>query len=314
MDISNNNRKSNYFIASLSILLLTGTYLFGLRVLVLFAVNIIFAILLESFFYKKIITIHKTSIVTVMIYTLVLPASMPFHLSILGLMFGLFFSKLIFGGDNYYIFSPALIGRAFLQVSFVQALSNEWIQPTSRLYGGFIYYLGKPIDSMATATPLLQNLWANNTSNLSDLLIGRVSGSIGETSALIILIIAVILLIKRVIPASIVFSAILSAMVICTIHYLFIISTDFSPLHHLFSGGLLFGIVFIATDSTTMPKDFKGRLIYGTFIGFLSMVIRLYATSTEGVMYAILVANMIAPFIDYVTNTNNHYKLKGGEE
>jgi len=314
MEVSIKQRKSNYFMVSLCLILLVGTYYYGLRVLFLAVINVFAAITLESIYYKQVIKLQKSTLVTTLIYTLIIPASLPFHISVLGLLFGLFFGKIVFGGDNYYIFSPALVGRVFLHVSFAQQMSSHWIKPASNPLGGFVYYLGEKIDTITSATPLLQNMWVNKETDLIDLLLGKTAGSIGETSALIILIIASILLIRRVISATVFFSSILSATILCTFYFFFMGETNFTPLHHLLSGGFLFGVVFIATDPTTMPKASMGKLIYGVLIGVICMSIRLFATSTEGMMFAILIANMISPFIDYVSKPTESVKskLKGG--
>lgn len=300
-------------LVSIVIIWLFGIFTFGYRVLILGALNLLVAILIESLFYRH-VNIKVHTFILAILYTLVLPPALPYIHSALGMGFGLFFGKLIFGGQGYYIFSPVLVGRVFLHVSFAGEMS-QWTRPVEGTWGGLTVYIGETIESITSATPLISYGWGQTVTPLKNLVLGNVSGSIGEVSGGLILVLAILLLVKKVIPGSVVFGMIGLFAGMQTIANLMDPKVTYTVLHHVFSGGLLLGAVFIATDATLLPQGRIGKWLYGAFIGLIAFLIRQSESATEGVMFAILIGNMLSPFLDYLQGQTRAFKrLKGGDK
>jgi electron transport complex protein RnfD len=227
-------------------------------------------------------------------------------MAFLGGAFGIGFGKLIFGGLGQNVFNPALLGRAFLQAAFPVAITTwparalAW----SNLRGdNFALPLMSPkiADGISGATPLGLMKFERTSTPDWDLILGATSGSLGETSGLIILACGLYLAARKHldwrIPASILgVVALLSAI----LHGLD--ATRYpGPIFMLFSGGLILGAVFMATDMVTSPVTHRGSWIFGAGIGCLVVVIRIWGGLAEGVMYAILLMNALVPFINRAT-------------
>ncbi|MHC4135408.1 MAG: RnfABCDGE type electron transport complex subunit D [Planctomycetota bacterium] len=244
--------------------------------------------------------------ITGILLGLTLPPGLPMWMAFLGGVFGIAFGKLVFGGLGQNIFNPALLGRAFLQAAFPVALTT-W--PT---LGGDWWSLrgdnfalplmsAKPLDALTGATPLGLFKFEQTGQEFADLLLGSTSGSLGETSALVILICGGYLALKNYlnwrIPVSILATVALLAGVVR------LVGGDRYPDPHfmLFSGGLMLGAVYMATDMVTSPTTHRGCWIFGFGIGFLVVVIRIWGGLAEGVMYAILLMNALVPFINRAT-------------
>ncbi len=241
---------------------------------------------------KKELTLSDGSaIATALLFALILPPTLPAWMIILGAGFAMIFGKQVFGGLGYNIFNPALIGRAFLMASYPIHMTT-WVYPK---------YTDSIVDVVTCATPLGLAKFSHIATNLNSLFFGNVAGSLGETSALAILIGGLYLLIMGIadwrVPASLLASfSFLSAI-------LWISGPEkyFSPLFHIFSGGLLFGALFMATDPVTSPVTKKGRLVFGIGIGLFVFIIRNWGGLPEGVMYSILIMNALSPLIDRLT-------------
>jgi electron transport complex protein RnfD len=237
-----------------------------------------------------------SALVTGMLLALTLPPNSPFWIIMVGSFIAIAFGKQVFGGVGYNIFNPALIGRAFLlaawpgkATAWTAPISWEtWAQSLSFNPGSWI------VDGVSTATPLALLKLQNETTPLAELLFGNVSGSLGETSAIAILIGGVYLLYKGTITWHQPFSFISSAFVLSLL-----LGQD--PLFHVFAGGLLFGAFFMATDVVTTPVTKLGRIIFGVGCGVLTIVIRVFGGFPEGVCYSILLMNAVTPLIDRYT-------------
>lgn len=225
--------------------------------------------------------------ITGILLGLTLPSGFPLWMAALGGAFGIGFGKLIFGGLGQNIFNPALLGRAFLQAAFPVAITT-W--PAVR-----------GVDAVTAATPLGLMKFEHEPTAIGPLLWGSTGGSLGETAGLLILLCGAYLAWKRYlnwrIPASIfltvgVFSGILS--VVDPVRYP-------GPAFMLFSGGLMLGAVYMATDLVTSPVTHAGAWIFGAGIGVLVVLIRVWGGLPEGVMYAILFMNALVPFINRAT-------------
>jgi len=284
---------------SLIPILLMSTYFFGLRVIVLCLINILVAVLIEKLFLVK--TKRKISeavFITAILFTCTLPPNIPIWISIIGISFGMIFGKMVFGGFGKNIFNPALVGRAFIYVSFAGDMTQKWQNISDGFIGGFSKYLSKPIDVLTMATPLTE--FRNNgiENELWNVFIGKIPGSIGETSALLIIIVGIYLIISKTASKEIILSYLLCFLLFDWIMYLFNIEGVPSPVYGLLTGGVLFGIVFMATDPISAPKEKVAKVIYGITIGILTVIIRTYALFAGGVMFAILIGNIFSPIFD----------------
>lgn len=206
------------------------------------------------------------------------------------------FGKQVFGGVGYNIFNPALIGRAFLLAAW-PGKATAWTAPISWETWAQSLSLNPNtwiIDGVSTATPLALLKLQNETTPLAHLLFGTIPGSLGETSAIAILIGGAYLLYKGTITWHQPFSFIGTAFVLALL-----LGQD--PLFHVFAGGLLFGAFFMATDVVTTPVTKLGRILFGVGCGVLTLVIRVFGGFPEGVCYAILLMNAVTPLIDRYT-------------
>ncbi len=245
----------------------------------------------------------NSALLTGVILGLILPPGLPLWMAFLGGAVAVGLGKLVWGGLGHNLFNPALVGRAFLQAAFPTALTT-WVAPTGLpgwRWSNFAWpFMQANVDGVTGATPLGVMKFAKESTPYEDLLRGTVGGSIGETSAAVILLCGLWLVWRRScdwrIPVSIlgtvaVFSGSIHA--IAPERYP-------SPVFMLLSGGLMFGAVFMATDPVSSPLAPLGAWIYGAGIGVLVVLIRVWGGLPEGVMYAILLMNAATPLIDKV--------------
>lgn len=227
-----------------------------------------------------------SAVLTGLLLALILPPSISWYAASLGAIFAIIVGKQLFGGLGYNIFNPALIGRAFLVAAYPKMLTT-YIEPFS-------------VDTISKATPLALRKFSQVITPAADLFFGNVSGSLGETSALCLILGGAYLLIRKIadwrIPAGMIITAIaVSAM------FSFINPLNGSVLFHLFSGGFLIGALFMATDPVTTPVTKKGRYMFGIGAAALILIIRYFGGLPEGVMYSILFMNAFTPLINRYT-------------
>ena len=298
---------------SLLPVLLLSVYFFGLRTLALLLVVTVTGILSEYGIMRLIdgnkAKVSEALFVTCLLFTLTLPPSVPFWVAAVGISFGVIFGKCVFGGFGKNIFNPALVGRALIYVSFPAYMTIAWAEPYAGLLGGFTKW-SSGIDAMTSATPMILLNKAGIVTDYLKLFLGNVSGSLGETSALLILIAAVYLIITKTASWKIMASSLVSFSLLGSIFYFTgIIKAD--PLFAVLSGGFLFATVFMATDPVTAPRQEISKYIYGALIGIVAMVIRSFALFTEGIMFAILIVNAFVPLIDRNIKILKEKKLAG---
>ena len=289
---------------SLVPILILAVYLFGLRTLVLLGVVCLTGCLVEygamRLINGKTAKVSEAALVSCLLFTLTLPPATPYWVAVLGIAFGLFFGKGIFGGFGRNVFNPALVGRCFIYISFPSYMTVRWTTPFSGFPGGLARYDGG-LDALASATPMIQMKDGLDPVPYLRLLLGSISGSMGETSALLILLAAVYLIATKTASWKIMLSCASSFLVLNTLLYMTgNIQPD--PLFSLLSGGFLFAVVFMTTDPVSAPTQDRSRVIYGILIGLLAVVIRQYSLFTEGIMFAILIANAFVPLIDRQVN------------
>ena len=271
-------------------------YYFGLQSAWIISTCVVAAIateMLMNFMKGEKITISDGSaIITGILLALTLPPTFRLTSAALGSIVAISLGKHIFGGLGYNIFNPALLGRAFLQASFPVAITT-WSNPITAKYS--------TIEVVSTATPLGAFKFEKVLTNYSDLLFGNVGGSLGETSAIAVLLGGIFLLILKNADWRIPLSFIGSVLILGGVFWLLDPNQYPSPVFHLLSGGLLFGAFFMATDMVTSPITPKGGWIFGAGAGILVIIIRLFGGLPEGVMYSILLMNGVTPLINRYT-------------
>lgn len=284
---------------SLIPIVIAGIYFFGWRVLTLLLVVSFFGCATEWVFVRKTTKkITEAVLVTNILFTLTLPPSTPYWVAIIGIIFGVLFGKMVFGGFGKNPFNPALVGRAFIYVNFPEFLTMKWTKPVESVFGGFTAYLGESIDAITQSTPMLIYRATGEELPWAKLAFGNIAGSIGETSAILILLAGIYLIITKTAAKETIFSVLLGFLGMSTFFYLTGFEQVLNPIYGLLSGGILFGAVFMATDPISSPKTFEGRIVYGLLIGMITVIIRGFALFAGGIMFAILIGNTFAPIID----------------
>ena len=230
-----------------------------------------------------------SAVITGLLLALTLPPKYPLWEAALGSAFAIVFGKQFFGGIGQNIFNPALVGRAFLVAAF-PVDTTTWV-PTRFM---------NP-DAFTGATPLAIFKFTKTTTPYKDLFLGNVAGCMGETSALLIIIGGILLIIKGYVDYRLPLSYLLSVAVFGGILWVLNPQNYPDPLFHILAGGLMLGAFYMITDMVTSPITPRGRVIYGIIAGFLVVLIRLFAGYPEGVMFSILIANTIRPWIDRLT-------------
>jgi len=240
-------------------------------------------------------------LITGILYGLILPPSLPLWMVAAGGVIGVAMGKFLFGGLGYNAFNPALVGRAILQAAFPAAMTTWPSDSAASLPSSTLALpLTKPdYDGISAATPLAKWKFEQIPTDTADLFMGTVSGSTGETCAALILLGGVYLVARRMMSWRIPV-AILSTVALCSMLLQAIDPTRYAgPSLMLFSGGLMLGAVFMATDMVASPITHLGCVIYGILIGLLVVIIRVWGGMPEGVMYAILIGNAVSPHIDH---------------
>ncbi len=293
---------------ALLLVLIVSVYFNGLRVLLLTGVNIVFAFLTEYLFETKVNKKKKVSealLVTAILYTMTLPVALPVWMSVVGIIFGVFFGKMVFGGFGKNIFNPAIVGRCFVYINFPEPLTIHWnhVPSLADFPGGFTTWLFPEIEAVSTATPLLAYRNEGFVTEFMDLLLGNVPGVIGESSKIIILLCAIYLIYTKVASWQIMAGCVLGFSAISLVFNAMGVASVPNPILGMLSGGFLFGSVFMATDPISAAKTPIGKWLFGILIGVVTVVIRGFALFSGGVMFAILIGNTFAPIMDYTINS-----------
>ena len=281
---------------------LVSLFVFGLGALIVTLTSVAACVFFEWAITKYILRREKntildgSAILTGVLLGFNLPSNLPIWLIILGALFAIGVAKMSFGGLGCNILNPALAGRVFLLISYpVQMTTWPKIQQ-------FTSY----VDAETAATPLalMKQAVKGDTSALNelpsslDLFLGMTPGSIGEISAIALLLGLAYMLWKKIITWHIPVSIIATVFVVAGLFHLYDPYTFAAPQVHLFTGGLMLGAIFMATDYVTSPMTHKGMVIYGIGIGFLTIIIRLFGAYPEGMSFAILIMNVFTPLIN----------------
>ena len=273
-----------------------GVYNFGLHALLVILTTVATTVLTEYLYdkcmKKKNSVSDFSAVVTGLLLALNLPPQAPLWLGMIGGVFAIIVVKMLFGGLGQNFMNPALGARCFLIISFTSIMTNF------------------DCDTYTGATPLAVIKSGEGSVELIDMVIGRISGTIGETSMIAILIGAVFLLVMGVIDLRVPGSYIISFAL-----FVLLFSGRGFDMEYLVSqlagGGLMLGAFFMATDYVTRPITKTGQYIFGIFLGVMTGIFRLFGPSAEGVSYAIILGNLLVPLIERVTKPKPFGK--GGE-
>jgi electron transport complex protein RnfD len=284
---------------------LVGVYFFGIPAIKVIAVAVASCVAMEALWQKLTgspITINDGSAaLTGLLLAMNLPSGAPWWLVVIGSFVAIIIAKQIFGGIGNNPFNPALVGRVFLLISFPVAMTT-WPEPRS--------FFTQTADATTGATPLGAlktaifehgTIGAAPEMNLMDPFLGNVGGSLGEISALALILGGVYLIARRIITWHIPVVYIATVAVLTGILWLINPEGYANPVFHLVAGGLMLGAFFMATDMVTSPITNMGKIIFAVGCGAITVVIRLWGGYPEGVSFAILIMNAFVPLINRAT-------------
>ena len=265
--------------------LAASVIVFGVNALILTAITVASCVFFEWGYCKMVgreVPISDLSaVVTGMLLAFNLPASMPWWMAIVGAFIAIVIIKQLFGGLGYNFANPAIVGRIALAVGFASRMAN-YPKPVNG------------IDALASATPLAVEKGVLGAGEYVTLLLGNHGGVLGETCAAAILVGGIYLIATKVI------SPMIPVTYLATVAVLSLLG-GYDPVVQLLSGGLMLGAFFMATDYVTSPTTDKGKLIFGIGLGVITCAIRFLGTMNEGVSFAILLMNLVTPYIDALT-------------
>lgn len=283
------NRAMLYLLIALLPAAGVGVYFFGVRALVVILVTVVSSVVFEAgyqFFTKKPVTINDLSaVITGLLLALTLPPNVPLWIPVVGAFVAIIIVKQIFGGLGKNFLNPALAARGFLTVSYGASIADGFTYPLSGFWA---------TDTMASATPLARINTAEIPPVMDDYisaLFGNIPGAIGETAAIVLVLGGLFLVITKTIPWQVPVSF------IGTVFVLTYFMGEYAD-YQLLLGGLLLGSIFMATDPSSTPATWIGKLIFGIGCGVMTALIRLIGGYPEGVVFAILLMNLFTPLID----------------
>lgn len=289
-------------------LLVAAAWFFGLAALLVVAATVLGALAAESVFARRgevrRAFSDRSALLTGVLLGLTLPPGLPLWMAVLGGVVAIALGKAMWGGLGQNLFNPALVGRAFLQAAFPTALTtwrpagaSFWALPSSTFA---LPFMSGGVDGLSGPTPLAQMKFEHAATSSWSLLVGDVGGSLGETSAGLLLLCGLWLGARRLFDWRIPIGILVTVGLLATVLHVVAPERFPTPLFMLLSGGLLFGCVFMATDPVSSPTTPVGTWVFAVGIGALVVLIRLFGGLPEGVMYAILLMNAATPLIERV--------------
>ena len=286
-------------------------YCFGIKALVLTLVSVVSCVFFEwayrKLMKKSCMVGDLSAVVTGMLLSFVCPVDLPWWVIIIGAFFSIVVVKQLYGGIGCNFINPALAGRAILLASYASVMAGNWVK-----VGEKALVVGSNADIVTAATPMMLMKgvdaagWETltNTYTLGDMFIGRIGGSLGEVSSLMLLLGGIYLLLRKVISWQTPVAFIATVAVISLISAPAGISGVEYMAYNVFGGGLMLGAIFMATDYATSPVTKPGQLIFGLGCGLLTCFIRRFGSYPEGVCYSILIMNCTTWLLDkYVRPT-----------
>lgn len=283
--------------------LVCAVIFFGFRALMLTCVSVLACVLFE-YLIRRIMKRDNTigdlsAVVTGVLVAFNVPVTMPVWMLVIGDFVAIVVAKQMFGGIGQNFANPAILARIVLLVSF-PAQMTTWVAP---YFNSFFV----PADVVTTATPLADITNTETLPSLLDMFLGARAGSLGETAALALLIGGLYLIIRRII------SPIIPVAYIGTV-FLFTWALGYDPVYQILAGGVMLGAFFMLTDYSTSPTTRSGKLIFAVGCGIITVVIRIFGSYPEGVSFAILLMNILVPYIDKATRLKPFGKLKPVKE
>ncbi len=287
---------------------LAALWFFGLNALLILGASIAGAVLTEWVFAPRERRAENlrdnSTVLTGLLLGLTLPPGLPMWMAFLGGVAAIGLGKVIWGGLGHNLFNPALVGRAFLLATFPIAMTT-WSpsQGPGAFFDVQATVLALPFmhvepDGITSATPLGLMKFQQETTPYMDLIIGKTSGSLGETSGIFLILGGIFLYLRRDLDWRIPVSILLTVAVFSGLLTMVDSARYPDPIFSVFSGGMLLGAIYMATDPVTSPLTPKGAWIFGIGVGLLVILIRVWGGLPEGVMYAILLMNSATPLID----------------
>ena len=274
---------------------------FGLRALVLTAVCVVSCVAFEyisRIVMKRNNTIGDLSaVVTGLILAFNLPATLPFWMAVIGSLIAIVVVKQMFGGIGQNFVNPAMTARIILMTSFPTAMA-KWVVPFTDTWSADAVTSATPMATLATLKPLDVSAAADALPSLTDMLIGKHGGSMGEVCSIALIIGGLYLIARKVISPIIPFTFIGTVAV-----FMFLTgkgNMDFVA-YELLGGGLMLGAFFMATDYSTSPINKKGKIIFGIGCGLITSIIRIFGSLPEGVSFSIILMNILVPHIENMT-------------
>ena len=262
--------------------LLVSVLWYGISALILTAVTVAACVLFEMGYCKLVGRENPTgdfsAVVTGLLLAFNMPAGLPWWMAVVGSFVAIVVVKQLFGGMGYNFANPAIVGRIAMALGYTGAMTT-YVFPNNG------------IDALASATPLAAELGAESYVTL---LLGNHGGVLGETCAITILLGGLYLIWTKVISPVIPVTYLATAAVLS-------VCFGMDPIYQLLSGGLMLGAFFMATDYVTSPTTDKGKVVFGIGLGLITMLIRRFGTMNEGVSFAILLMNLVVPYIDVLT-------------
>lgn len=271
----------------------------ALRVtLIAIAACITFEYVIQKYLLKIVPSVTDGSaIITGILLAFNVPANLPWWIIIIGALVAIGIGKLSFGGIGNNIFNPALVGRVFLLISFPVHMTS-W--PVIKQAGVDAITSATPLglikESIKNGQPISESL--GNLPGTMDLLLGNMGGSLGEVSALLLILGGIYMLFRKVITWQTPVAVLGSIAIFSGILWLINPEMYMNPVFHLLSGGAMLGAIFMATDMVTSPMTGKGQIIYGFGIGIITISIRTWGAYPEGISFAILLMNAVTPLIN----------------
>ena len=257
---------------------------YGISALILTAVTVAACVLFEMGYCKLVGRENPTgdfsAVVTGLLLAFNMPASLPWWMAIVGSFVAIVVVKQLFGGMGYNFANPAIVGRIAMALGYTGAMT-KYVFPANG------------IDAFASATPLAVASEVGSAGYVT-LLIGKHGGVLGETCAITIILGGLYLIWTKVISPVIPVTYLATAAVLS-------VCFGMDPIYQLLSGGILLGAFFMATDYVTSPTTDKGKIVFGIGLGVITMLIRRFGTMNEGVSFAILLMNLVVPYIDVLT-------------
>lgn len=279
-----------------------SVFVFGLDGLRVTLIAVVACLAFEYVIQKYLLKIKPmitdgSALITGILLAFNVPSNIPWWIIVIGALAAIGIGKLSFGGLGNNIFNPALVGRVFMLISFPVQMTS-W--PVNTQSG---------IDAVTSATPLsiIKEGITNGTAiseitqklpTTADMLFGNIGGSLGEISALLLIIGGLYMLFTKVITWHIPVSIIATVALVAAIFWLANPVVYINPVYHVLTGGLMLGAIFMATDMVSSPMNPKGQIIYGVGIGVITISIRMFGSYPEGISFAILIMNAVTPLIN----------------